>query len=1054
MKRNRFSKALKQLKSTELDEKLKRLEEAAPTNSIGGVYSLNPPGFRLGEKDPERVFYADVDGNWPEGIPGVDGELSYTRPAGYWDYGPGTVPAVQTTTPRDWSLDTVGEDGNSTNTMIRDSDGLVLADLPDGTRNFILGPLVDGYVLNHGSVYNDDYTNIGYIQKDTRQFILLGRIQGAWTSAQKITVGGYTSRVWNGESSQFTSYNPNFTLEHALWFRDQMISGNYGDAAYKYSGGVPQQPHPDDPEFKRGNGAGNGGNGGKGGAGGSGDDEGEDQDDPRKGGPKDAGFPWDLYKKLKDWLFGDDKKKKKKKPEEKYGPAFGDDKKANKERDNLIKKLEKDLSKYRDDPKVKKAVKDWNDALYKAGGGDAAREKKGQTRDDVIEQGRKNLGFPPTPKPKPSGAASGPTGGESGEFGPGRQRGFRLPGLGADSKPSTSNAELQRLMSKPPGTHTPAEKQKLLDAGLDDFVKGGQTASPLSDLIGFTLAGLSGVAAAAIGLVGLSKLGLVASGVGIANQAKETLVDKANDSGQYNKQLGGKLVTSIISGQPQEIELTPAAKQDQINNVDKEQFAQALQFGPAPKPSAKSTVNPTQKRPVLTGGWGAQGGSEVHYDPKTDTLTITSEKMLRIGQPGDEFERPAQPTFNPTMTSGSDGKRGFKIPTLDTTGTQNNQDRGKQTKFGDIPSPSQAKVEGITRNLLDNVPGVDQFMGGMGNIMSPITSGQNMWDYLKNNPEAKKQFIQNVSKQANDLATGAVQGTASNVVELRKALTNLGFPQSEVEKMGGGYGQVYSQTSYKGNEIPKEIRDIIDKKNGVKESFNLTESRKRILREIKQPYKLPEQPKQKYKMNFKGKFSPQNTPDVTASKKTDEEVKAQNAAGQTWRTKDKYWSRYQSQERMNIIYDQVGHGDQYWNMIVNENQNKKGTRDRQIQEYLNIIAHEKAMLQENPNYVSPFSQKIQEQETLQADSDPLFKKVSNRLKKEIDYPNKPSKAGYPNDPPPKMVNGFHPDFGERDSYYNSLDPQSAEAMPKTDNPKIDAKVEKAKRIKKIIGKKG
>ena len=292
MKRNRFSKALKQLKSTELDEKLKRLEEAAPTNSIGGVYSLNSPGFRLGEKDPERVFYADVDGNWPEGIPGVDGELSYTRPAGYWDYGPGTAPAVQTTTPRDWSLDTIGEDGNSTNTMIRDSDGLVLADLPDGTRNFILGPLVDGYVLNHGSALNDDYTNIGYVQKDTRQFILLGRIQGAWTSAQKITIGSYTSRVWNGESSQFTSYNPNFTLDHALWFRDQMISGNYGDAAYKYSGGVPQPPHPDDPEFKRGNGAGNGGNGGKGGAGGSEDDQGEDQDDPRKGDPEDAGFPW------------------------------------------------------------------------------------------------------------------------------------------------------------------------------------------------------------------------------------------------------------------------------------------------------------------------------------------------------------------------------------------------------------------------------------------------------------------------------------------------------------------------------------------------------------------------------------------------------------------------------------------------------------------------------------------------------------------------------------------------------------------------------------------
>ena len=79
----------------------------------------------------------------------------------------------------------------------------------------------------------------------------------------------------------------------------------------------------------------------------------------------------------------------------------------------------------------------------------------------------------------------------------------------------------------------------------------------------------------------------------------------------------------------------------------------------------------------------------------------------------------------------------------------------------------------------------------------------------------------------------------------------------------------------------------------------LTESRKRILREIKQPYKMKETPKQKYKMNFKGKFTAQNTPDVTASKKSDEVVTAKNAAGQTWRTQDKYWSGY---ERLFFIH--------------------------------------------------------------------------------------------------------------------------------------------------------
>ena len=237
--------------------------------------------------------------------------------------------------------------------------------------------------------------------------------------------------------------------------------------------------------------------------------------------------------------------------------------------------------------------------------------------------------------------------------------------------------------------------------------------------------------------------------------------------------------------------------------------------------------------------------------------------------------------------------------------------------------------------------------------------------------------------------------------------------------------------------------------NNIKESREvITGSRKRILREIKQPYKLPEQPKQKYKMNFKGKFTAQNTPNVTASKKSDEVVTAKNAAGQTWRTKDKYWSGYESTERMNVIYDHVGHGQIYWDTIVNDNKNKKNIRDREIQEHLNLIDHNKAM------------KEIIEQQTLDAPKDPLFKKVAKRLKTEIDYPDKPSKNGYPDTPPPEMVNGFHPEYGKRYKY-DKLDPHSAEAMPVTGDPEIDINVQKmidvkkkAVKLKNILGKGG
>ena len=173
-------------------------------------------------------------------------------------------------------------------------------------------------------------------------------------------------------------------------------------------------------------------------------------------------------------------------------------------------------------------------------------------------------------------------------------------------------------------------------------------------------------------------------------------------------------------------------------------------------------------------------------------------------------------------------------------------------------------------------------------------------------------------------------------------------------------------------------------------------------------------------------------------------VKAKNAAGQTWRTKDKYWGGYESQERMNVVYDNVGHGNQYFDKIVSENLSKKNIKNRQVQEHLNIIAHEKAMRQLDSSFVSPFKS-IEEQETYDNKvKDPLFSKVSDRLNKEINYEKKPSPKGYPNEAPPKIDpnTGMHPKYGQRYKY-DKLDPQSAEAMPVQGNPEIDANVQKA-----------
>ena len=64
------------------------------------------------------------------------------------------------------------------------------------------------------------------------------------------------------------------------------------------------------------------------------------------------------------------------------------------------------------------------------------------------------------------------------------------------------------------------------------------------------------------------------------------------------------------------------------------------------------------------------------------------------------------------------------------------------------------------------------------------------------------------------------------------------------------------------------------------------------------------------------------------------------------------------------------------------------------------------------------------------------------------YDGKPAPLGFPETPPPKMVNGYHPDLvdGKKTAdRFNRLDPESAKAMPLTGNPEIDKKVERAKK---------
>jgi len=1143
VKKNKFNKALRHLKSTELDEKIQKLDES-PTNSIGGVYALNKPGFRLSrEKDPEKVFYPDADGNWPSGIPGTPGEPNYVRPAGYWDEGPGTAAAnpYDTLFTADWSYSIQEGNPRNTETLIDPDTGYVLSDLPPDSRSFILGPLVDLYFHNHSS---DNRTFVGYVQKDTREFVLLGRVDGRWgndNDGNLINQDGFeTGRIWNGLESSFTASNSNFTFEMLQWFHDKLKAGQYVKrAAFFNSGGTPivsgtgGEGQPDGTVQGNAVGAGAGDASDNGdanvgaGIGGS-PDIGSPQDDPNHGDPTDAGFPWGLFHDLKSLLFGE----KKKKPGEKYGPAFGDDKTANRERDKYVRELEDRMDEYGDDPKVKKAVEDWNNGLHNAGGGDAA-ETTGQTRDEVIQQGRENLSLPRTKyfpkdfdhdyeyeyyklgggdaavrqgkskksvqvqgqtnvrmdghwmnpnswKKDPEKAFTnllndammvGPGGGSNairfaqttralravqGINGlkntsniikniPGRYTFLRGSGAPRPPKFSEKSREVWNTVTGKFETITPKDgirwdwsQRTLSDDLFKHYTKTGEMPSGLDGwnvAKAFTpsMMRTGPTPNAAKGVGALVGGGVVAgSELGAPRPAKGST---STQSGSSEKQISkpesiSDIETILNTSELPNTEPNQEVYPEYVYTVAVNNLANAKEMGGAWTTGRLSGMSLGQIDKFFAGT--TVDTNRIHSD--INRIQSLNKRIARLGASNTMRSYDAMVALSTERTNlynnveaNLSGSSSYVKPVIeppknpeDPQVEKNIEASLKQLEIDN----EELKGEKLRRNLA--------FAADLGlDVLTVVT-------LLSPIPGDEAAALSAQAAKAG-IKTGAK--TAAQKAAIKKAKKDAIWKS-------------YGSPSPTGRPGISKGRGMGDRWEGpLSNSYELegkvlTESRKRILREIKQPYKMKETPKQKYKMNFKGKFTAQNTPDVTASKKSDEVVTAKNAAGQTWRTKDKYWSGYESTERMNVIYDHVGHGQLYWDTIVDENRNKKNMRDREIQEHLNLIDHNRAM------------KEIIEQQTLDAPKDPLFKKVANRLKTQIDYPDKPSKNGYPNDPPPEMVNGFHPDYGKRYKY-DKLDPHSAEAMPPTGNPEVDANIkkatnqkEKARKLKKILGKKG
>ena len=285
------------------------------------------------------------------------------------------------------------------------------------------------------------------------------------------------------------------------------------------------------------------------------------------------------------------------------------------------------------------------------------------------------------------------------------------------------------------------------------------------------------------------------------------------------------------------------------------------------------------------------------------------------------------------------------------------------------------------------------------------------------------------------------------------------------------YANIFIETLFAKDENPyAKIDDLIKviekylKNNNIKEDANHCKKMK-ILREIKKPYQLPEQPKVKYKV----KPGANRSINVDLMKKAEVPTSFKPAEEKLWGKYEKEQNARFSQERKNEVLDHLGGSDHAWEYVTETSRKKnndimygnfgdskkKIVRKEELKgDTLLFIADEngkkESILQSelsikiaNEMNKELFSNYFQEQETLQADKDPLFKRVANKIKPVIDYPDKPSSEGYPNTPPPEMVNGWHPEYGQRDSMYNKMDPQSAEVMQR---------VKKLDKVRKVVKK--
>ena len=214
----------------------------------------------------------------------------------------------------------------------------------------------------------------------------------------------------------------------------------------------------------------------------------------------------------------------------------------------------------------------------------------------------------------------------------------------------------------------------------------------------------------------------------------------------------------------------------------------------------------------------------------------------------------------------------------------------------------------------------------------------------------------------------------------------------------------------------------------------LTESQKRVIRNIKKPVQVKEIPS---KVKVSPKLRNKNkTVGADMMKTPNVPNQFKPPAPNIWASKDRKANIRASQEKKNQVLELVGAAEHHWTYLTEQ---KRREHQGKVNEMM--------------------SAEFDKQMELLYEK---YKAKESKLDKAMSAFRKPTDIApeYPKTPPPEMDSetGMHPKYGKKYKH-DKLDPHSAEFMPPTGDPVIDANIkkatnakEKARKLKILMGK--